>query len=1231
MGKNLRSLLLLATLACTTGCAQAVLAVVLANSGGGGSGGSGGGGSAAPAPAPPAQPFTSSLSVGQASTAGGDFVEVQLPPGGPVLTAPVSPAANAPDTVLLAATGTPSVTVGGVASPQVIVLAADRFRFQLPANPQGNRTSTLAVVITLPGWRSETTLTYRAIAPTLSGLTPTQVPATGGTLVLTGTGFADGSLVQLGGSNLTPSALTPTSITVQVADLPVGELQLSVRHPEGMVTLALTLSVLANGGGGGSSSGFQVTATPTSVTLRPGVPVTLTFDVKRDGEPLASGFLFPELARVGGGTYGASGVGITDGKATATIWTPEAGAHEVRYSLNADPSGSSQGTLPNTVQVQPWNSAVQPGYTLSEIDDAVITAVASTLPKHVYAGGATGVWFSADFGQTWASRPIPGNPDLRALYALSTTFAFAATDAGVYRTNSSGAAWTAPNTGLTSLDIRDLAPGFNVLVVATPDGVFTSVDRASSWSATAALPAAPERVAVASGDNQLYYATVGGEVHKTTNGGTSWSRVDVGFDGSTLSAITCDSTGLVVLAGSVTGRVHRSADGGGTWSTASDPSGRGRPVRDLAHWGSFVLAAVEGQGVFSYRGGSRWEPRNGRLGERDARRLALYDNTNWHVALGRAGVARTDRGGHSSQWEVLETLPLATLGATSIRRPALLADDRSLFAFSESGSDTAPFKSSDGGQSYFPAAGPFGSADLVQVSRARLYATSGWASEDAGATWRRLRRRTGTSLQELDPIAVDSGDGLRLYSDQGYFSTDGGASLGWTLATNGGELGGARYGQAPGLVNRLFASAAGKILRSNDRGASWQQVLASASTYSSLSVDPQNEDRVLGRTSAGVVELSNDGGATWAQVQTSVGSAPRFDRDSGRVYTSTHRSADGGASWTTWSGPGAEAIRSVSLRGGRDDDALLVNTASGLHRSGDQGASWTTLSTSMQVQPPGELFVSPAIGDHWYFTRSGQIYRSTSAGASWQSPNAAPGLDLRLDAADPAKVYAFGGGALQRSDDGGANWITLAAAPAATNMDAFVTDANVGDRIYHDDGTTLRRSDDAGGSWTTVASPGAGHVRVCSPPGHAGLLLSAIGQIPYRSDDAGGAWTALADAQTAAPLQVRVDPTDSNRVFVLSTSESRFRLSLDNGATWQEGAFPRVDDPDLLVSSTLAGRVYARTATYGVLVSSDNGATWSGAGEDGLDDCADLRWAGQEGHLLVRVGRFWLKTASAGQ
>lgn len=295
------------------------------------------------------------------------------------------------------------------------------------------------------------------------------------------------------------------------------------------------------------------------------------------------------------------------------------------------------------------------------------------------------------------------------------------------------------------------------------------------------------------------------------------------------------------------------------------------------------------------------------------------------------------------------------------------------------------------------------------------------------------------------------------------------------------------------------------------------------------------------------------------------------ERDFATVYVATasggvFKSVNAGTSWT----PIFDDYPSASIGDvavfqpnpdivwvgtGEANNRNSVAWGDGVYRSTDGGKSFrhVGLASTHQI---ARMLTHPtdantayacAIGHLWGYSGERGLFKTTDAGATWRKlttgvPNDGKTgcTDLVMDPTDPEVLYsAFyhrlrkpwhfqsGGpeGGIYKSTDGGATWRELTAGLPAGET------GRIGLDIYRKNPRIL------------VALVEAEQSEDLSRPG-SGL---------YRSEDGGESWTYL-NTYNNRPFyysQVRVSPTDSSRVYLLTT---RFMVSDDGGRTLRNGS-----------------------------------------------------------------------------
>lgn len=240
--------------------------------------------------------------------------------------------------------------------------------------------------------------------------------------------------------------------------------------------------------------------------------------------------------------------------------------------------------------------------------------------------------------------------------------------------------------------------------------------------------------------------------------------------------------------------------------------------------------------------------------------------------------------------------------------------------------------------------------------------------------------------------------------------------------------------------------------------------------------------------SYGKVVRSNDGGASWAIQPTSLGvhlqSIAAWDEqravavgNQGRVIVTD----DGGTRWTEVEAPRSEvANKLVKVRAYADGSAWAVGEMGAALHSTDRGRSWTR---ALPEQDQGWNDVAFVGADGWLVGEFGRVMRSRDGGAHWEaaeSPSKSSLMSVAFRDARHGVAVGLSGTVLETAD-GGASWRLV---PPQTREHlnhvrwdgaAWVAVGDKGVRVVGKDGVwSGGRLAESDLSWRTQAEPAAG-------------------------------------------------------------------------------------------------------------------------------------------------------------
>jgi photosystem II stability/assembly factor-like uncharacterized protein len=430
-----------------------------------------------------------------------------------------------------------------------------------------------------------------------------------------------------------------------------------------------------------------------------------------------------------------------------------------------------------------------------------------------------------------------------------------------------------------------------------------------------------------------------------------------------------------------------------------------------------------------------------------------------------------------------------------------------------------------------------------------------------------------------------------------------------------------------------------QLLESSDAGATWSDHAAAlpAAQPGRLAIEP-TPPGILYLQTMGRIFRSLDGAASWQEAlaaSSPIAAGPGGLVIAGWAGTGAVRSTDGGRNWELITAPGLDRLTSYAF-GASADQIYASGNALGVVASGDGGQSWqpanhgltATSVAAVTIDPARSARIYTALADMDRAQGSSALFKSRNFGGRWRPIGAAylgfAGVDtpddpesLFVDPANPSALLYTAPLFAAKSADGGASWTPL---PTTTRClsTQFLTPVPSSPSVLFAPGSCsadpacgASKSVDGGATWSCVHLANVFRIVVAPSDGSVVYAIANLRTVPsqpvlWRSDDGGASWSPL---HAGAPFEasptdyvpsMAVDPSDARRLFV--GAPTGIWRSLDGGDHWSRkdrglpfatlGRFPFAPPPLLAVDPQNPQLVYAGASFFGVYRSLDGGGHW---------------------------------------
>lgn len=489
--------------------------------------------------------------------------------------------------------------------------------------------------------------------------------------------------------------------------------------------------------------------------------------------------------------------------------------------------------------------------------------------------------------------------------------------------------------------------------------------------------------------NTGFTCSFNGEIAKTTNSGTNWTRVYTNGSSNYLYTLGCFDANTIFSAGF--SYVTRSTNGGSSW-TESSLSG--------FQYSSAVLSSTKAIMCGSNTGsdGGIWTTTNAGASWAYTQistsnifyDVAFYD-ANTGIVVGGSGIAyKTTNGG--SSWTSLTTGTTAALQASTF-----LNANTVLIG----GSGGVVYLSTNGGTSWTQA------STYPQISGQSNYcihffdANNGILSGSQGAFLKTTNGGTtwisiGNNLQLNGIVFTGNTTGYAVgVNSVIQKTTDGGNT--WQICTGVNTSATLNCLDFPGVTTGYTAGLNGTLIKTTNSGGTWNTVASGVATSITALKFLDSLTGYYGST-GGVLKKTTDGGSSWSALTTgfsttinTIAFPSALVGYLGSTGGAIRKTTNGGTSWTALTSGVSTSITSIYFLD--ESNGYAVGASGTILKTTDGGASWTKQTSGttqgLNFVRFGDVSAGLAVGN------SGTILVTTSGGSTWTAQTSGTTQNLR--------------------------------------------------------------------------------------------------------------------------------------------------------------------------------------------------------------------------------------------
>jgi photosystem II stability/assembly factor-like uncharacterized protein len=396
--------------------------------------------------------------------------------------------------------------------------------------------------------------------------------------------------------------------------------------------------------------------------------------------------------------------------------------------------------------------------------------------------------------------------------------------------------------------------------------------------------------------------------------------------------------------------------------------------------------------------------------------------------------------------------------------------------------------------------------------------------------------------------------------------------------------------QHPTKAGTIYAATTEGFWMTSDNGKSWILTTTRDLEINSITVHPDDPERVFIGTNKYGVMVSDDGGKNFAQTNNNFTSrftysiTPDVER-SNRLYATTHNTSSGGGfvfisndSGLTWQQAKDLDVNRVSpftvMQDRTNPDIMYLGTNIGLFRSLDRGDSW--MQITVPKPPPVKKLVKKTVQKK---PTKGKPAKGILTKSKTVAPKPAPVMPQPTTATVPGEPKFV---------------------PVLTETVKVLTPTEDGKNgIFAGTDKGLYRSYDLTKGWEKVSFDTNIDENIfvvfATPKQPETIWVGTAGSGVIVSRDNGATWQKVAGVPEDVPISsIVVDAKRPDYVYV-GTSQMLY-LSRDGGKTWRRGGnLPLGNFTSILINPHNSDEIFASSALEsdgGIYFSKDEGANW---------------------------------------